>query len=164
MFGGIPPSDSHQGFPFSNDRRSHPREFCNLRSELRIGLSGHCVSDLCKSVNTGNADSHSISRDAFPKKQRPALLALPAELRDSVYENVLGPKCFRVIVAKNHHDKQLELWTVSSLMHTCRQIRQEARDLHYGSKSFLICNWDILNYPNRKEAKNVQSCDEMTCQ
>lgn len=75
------------------------------------------------------------------KMSKSHLLALPAELRNKIYEHALiDPQCVRRHFT-HLADPMAKSCPGPALLQTCRQIRAEATELYYSNNTFIIKAW-----------------------
>ncbi|KAH7399643.1 hypothetical protein BKA66DRAFT_452267 [Pyrenochaeta sp. MPI-SDFR-AT-0127] len=94
-----------------------------------------------------------------PQSQRDnLLLRLPAELRNRIYELVLGGRTYRFkdTVCTNHARLDTSERHIFGLLYVCRQIHFETALLPYSMNIFSFRDFDISLYPFLKERSPAQ--------
>ncbi|KAF2213082.1 hypothetical protein CERZMDRAFT_83989 [Cercospora zeae-maydis SCOH1-5] len=108
-------------------------------------------------------------------EQHSPLLRLPYRLRRFIYEYALvyqdpieiHPKARRNSVVSRSQERHRQLPRLSSLLHVCRQIRNEASPTFYEQNTFIVpwgfpnlgCRWlDELSTANRQSLRDVRFC------
>lgn len=79
---------------------------------------------------------------AHPKKQlrTPPILALPAELRNQIYQEVFVDRWNVLVRTIERADWLQRKWSPPALLHTCSEIRNEASAVYYGGNTFHFCD------------------------